>query len=81
MIIFHVTARQKSEEFMPMFRVTYASMTAHYGPSFIEAADEQEAKRKFAGTAFTKGELGCITAREVSTKEMQRALQLDASTD
>jgi len=56
-------------------------MTAHYGPSFIEAADEQEAKRKFAGTAFTKGELGCITAREVSTKEMQRALQLDASTD
>ena len=60
---------------MAIYRVTYASMTARYGPSFIEAEDEYEAKRKFAGTTFTKGELGCITAREVSAREMSNALR------
>jgi hypothetical protein len=66
---------------MSIYRVTYASMTASYGPSFIEADSEQIAKRKFAGSAFSAGETGCITAREVSTREMQQALQALANSE
>lgn len=60
---------------MAIYRVTYGSMTAHYGPKFIEAASESEAKRRF-GDCFSDGERAfCMTAREVSPKEIRRALQ------
>lgn len=58
-----------------IYRVTYSSMTAHYGPSFIEAASEYEARRKFAGTAFSKGEMSLIKATAVSATEIKRALR------
>lgn len=58
-----------------LYRVTYQSMTANYGPSFIEADSEYEARRRFAGTAFSKEEMGCIKAREVSPAEVARALR------
>ena len=48
-----------------LYSVTYKSMTAHYGPTTIEADDEYEAKRKFAGTAFRKEEYGLISVRVV----------------
>jgi hypothetical protein len=57
-----------------IFRVTYQSMTAFYGPSFIEAEDEYQAKRKFARGAFSQGEMALIKARPVSADEMRRAL-------
>lgn len=57
-----------------IYRVRYSSMTASYGPSFIEADDEHEAKRKFAKGAFSAGEMSLITARPVSSEEMRRAL-------
>lgn len=57
-----------------IYRVTYQSMTAFYGPSFIEAEDEYEAKRKFAKGAFSQGEMSLIKARPVSSGEMRRAL-------
>ena len=60
---------------MPMYRVTYQSMTAFYGPSFVEADSEYEARRKFAGSAFSQGEMSLIRAREVSPSEIRRALQ------
>lgn len=58
-----------------IFRVTYQSMTAFYGPSFIEADDAEEAKRKFARGAFSKGEMSLITAREVSARELAAAMR------
>lgn len=57
-----------------MFRVTYQSMTAFYGPSYIEAEDEHQAKRIFARRAFSEGEMSLIKARPVSADEMRRAL-------
>ena len=60
---------------MAIYRVRYSSMTASYGPSFIEAESEYEARRKFAGTAFSESEMGCIVARPVSASEMRRALR------
>lgn len=58
-----------------IYRVTYQSMTAFYGPSYIEADDEHEAKRKFARGAFSQGEMSLIRARPVSADEMRRALR------
>lgn len=58
-----------------IYRVTYQSMTAFYGPSFVEADSEYEARRKFAGSAFSAGEMALIKARPVSSVEMQRALR------
>jgi len=62
---------------MPFYRVTYSSMTAQYGPSFIEAEDEYHAKRIFAQHGgFSVGEQAfCMTAREVSSKEIAEALR------
>lgn len=57
-----------------IYRVRYSSLTASYGPSYIEADSEQEAKRKFARGAFSAGEMVLITAREMSGDELQRAL-------
>ena len=60
---------------MPIYKVTYHSMTASYGPSFIEADSPEEAKRKF-GNCFTNGERAiCMSAKEVSLKETQQALR------
>jgi len=49
-------------------------MTAFYGPSFIEADSEWEARRKFAGSAFSQGEMSLIKARELSSAELRSAL-------
>jgi hypothetical protein len=59
---------------MAIYRVTYGSMTARYGPVFIDAADEYEAKRKFAKGAFSENEMGCITARECSLDDLRHAM-------
>jgi len=59
---------------MAIYKVTYGSMTATYGPSFIEADSPEEAKRKF-GSCFSDGERAvCMTARELTTREIQQAL-------
>lgn len=58
-----------------IYRVTYQSMTAFYGPSFIEAKSEYEARRKFAGFAFSQGEMSLIRAVPVSTRDLQCALK------
>ena len=58
-----------------MYRVTYQSMTAFYGPSYIEAEDEHQAKRIFARGAFTHGEMALIKARPVSASEIAAALR------
>lgn len=57
-----------------IYRVTYSSMTASYGPSFIEANSEYEARRKFAGSAFSQGEMSLIRAVPVPASEIRRAL-------
>lgn len=59
---------------MAIYKVTYGSMTATYGPSFIEADSPEEAKLRF-GSCFSDVERTvCMTAREVSTREIQQAL-------
>lgn len=55
-----------------IYKVTYQSMSAFYGPSFIEAEDEYEAKKIFAGNAFNKNEYGLINAIPSSFKEYNR---------
>lgn len=60
---------------MPIFRVTYRSMSAFYGPSFIEAKDEYEARRKFAARAFRPEEMSLIHATPVSADDCARALR------
>lgn len=60
---------------MPIYKVSYGSMSATYGPNFIEASSEDEARKIFAGTAFSRGEMPLIHAREVSNEEIKRALQ------
>ena len=61
---------------MPFFRVTYQSMTAFYGPSFIEADSEYEARRKFAGSAFSQGEMSLIKATSLTAAEIRSALNM-----
>jgi hypothetical protein len=59
---------------MAIYKVFYGSMTATYGPSFIEADSPEQAKRRF-GSCFSDGERAvCMTAREVSAREIQQAL-------
>jgi len=59
---------------MAIYKVFYGSMTATYGPSYIEADSPEQAKRKF-GSCFSDGERAvCMTAREVSEKEIRQAL-------
>ena len=58
-----------------IYRVTYQSMTAFYGPSYIEAEDAYDAKRKFAKGAFSKGEMSLISAQPVSASEVAAALR------
>ena len=64
-----------------IYRVTYQSMTARYGPNYIEANSEYEAKKKFAGNAFTAGEFSLITARQVSLNEMRSEMRSNAEDD
>lgn len=56
---------------MSIFKVSYSSITAHYGPRFVEADDEYQAKRIFANGAFSESEIRMMTARRVSIKEAQ----------
>lgn len=58
-----------------IYRVRYSSLTASYGPSYIEADSERDAKLKFAKGAFTKGEMALMTATPVSAYEIRRALE------
>lgn len=59
---------------MPIYKVTYRSLTATYGPSFISAKDEDEARRKFARSAFTAREMSLIVAVKVSDDEITKKL-------
>lgn len=59
---------------MSIYRVFYGSMTAHYGPHFVEASSEEEARRKFARTAFSDREMPLIHATLVSEADARRAL-------
>lgn len=47
------------------YKVMYQSMTATYGPRIIEADNEYDAKRIFAGTAFRKEEYGLIKVKKI----------------
>jgi hypothetical protein len=67
--------RKFKEGITMLYRVTYRSMTAFYGPNFIEADDEHQARRKFAGSAFSPNEYGLINVREISVQEMRREMQ------
>ena len=59
---------------MAIYKVFYGSMTATYGPSYIEADSPEQAKRMF-GSCFSDGERAvCMTAREVSEREIRQAL-------
>ena len=59
---------------MAIYKVTYGSMTATYGPSYVEADSPEQAKRLF-GSCFSEGERAvCMTAREVSEREIREAL-------
>lgn len=59
---------------MAIYKVFYGSMTATYGPSFIEAGSPEEAKRKF-GSCFTDDERAvCMTAIKVSSVDIRQAL-------
>ena len=67
---------------MAIYRVSYGSMTASYGPSFVEADSPEEAKMKFGGTAFSAGErAGCMTAREVGPDEIRCALRKEQDSE
>lgn len=57
---------------MSIYRVTYQSMTAFYGPKFIEADTPEQAKRKFAGGAFSQGEMTLITATPATIADVQQ---------
>ena len=48
------------------YKVTFESLTAFYGPRIIEAENELEAKRIFAGSAFRKEEYSMIKVRKVN---------------
>ena len=58
---------------MPLYRVTYQSMTAFYGPQYIEADSEQGAKAQC--TAFSRSEWPLIQAVPVTVDEMRREMR------
>jgi len=60
---------------MAIYSISYGSMTAHYGPSIIEADSEDEARNKFGNGAFSQRERCLISARKISTREMASALR------
>lgn len=60
---------------MSIYRCAYQSMSAFYGPHFIEADSEHEAKLRFLNSGtFSRDELPLISARLVSESEIRRAL-------
>jgi len=59
---------------MPIYSVSYGSMSASFGPYYITATTALEARNLFRGTTYTSAELPLITAREVSATEIIRAL-------
>lgn len=63
------------EGIIMLYRVTYKSMSAFYGPNYIEADSEAQAKKIFAGSAFSPNEYGLINVRESSVQEMRREMQ------
>lgn len=61
---------------MRIFAVSYHSMTASYGPSYIQASSPEEARRLFAVRGgFSRSEQGLIKVREVSGREVLAALR------
>lgn len=64
-----------------IYKVWYQSMTADYGPAFIEAGSEEEARARFGGGAFSRGERGLIRAEPVSPADLRRALEQDQEED
>lgn len=58
-----------------IYAVSYHSMTASYGPNYIEANSPEEAKRKFGQGVFTRAELGLVAARQVSDREILEKLR------
>ena len=61
---------------MAFYRVTYGGMTARYS-GIVEADDEYSAKMKFAGNAFSKGEMSLINARQLSLAEIRNSMNRD----
>jgi hypothetical protein len=57
-----------------IYRVEYRSMTANYGPNYVEAKNELEAKIKWSQSAFRGSELGLISATPLSDKEIIRLI-------
>jgi hypothetical protein len=62
---------------MPIYKVSYHSMTASYGPGYVQADSELEAKIKWAGGAFSQSEMGLISAVVVNDREIIEALKKD----
>lgn len=61
---------------MSIYRVTYQSMTAFYGPTFIEAESADEARTKFnAKGAFSRSEAGLIRAVRITLADYERAIE------
>ena len=50
-------------------------MSACYGPTVIEANSEWEAKRKFAGSAFSSSEISLISAKQMSSQDIMNAIR------
>lgn len=59
---------------MAFYKVTYGSMSAFYEGT-VEADNEDSARRKFAGSAFSRNEMPLIKAREISSYEIMKALR------
>lgn len=57
---------------MSIYRVRYQSLTACYGPKFIEAESAEQAKRKFARGAFSQGEMVLIEAKPATVNDVLR---------
>lgn len=62
-----------------IYRVKYSSMSASYGPHYIEAESAYEAKRKFCNNGtFSRGEMALMIATPVSADEIRHALREQA---
>jgi len=57
---------------MALYAVRFQSPTVSYGPNYVEADSELEAKRKFARGVFTPAGMRLFTARRVSQAEVLR---------
>jgi hypothetical protein len=59
---------------MPLYKMTYSSMSAYYDLGYCEAESKEEAERitRRKQTAFSEGEKSLITGRKVSLGEVMR---------